>query len=378
MKKFVALLLAMLLVLANVAALAEDGGDDQIPTVPAGAGGLKAGYVTGTDTAPKFTKTYSSDKGVYPAETLTFTVTNATTNPTGTPDITVGTSNAFNVDGKKASYDIPINVPVIDDYPVGAGKYDYTIKEQPGVTQGVDYSAAAALTINVSVYIYYEKDSTTNTLVRKQKVNVYTTDETNKTDTITNTYTVGDLTVTKAVTGNLGDKTRDFTLQVDFASDGKPVLSDIKLTLSNGASVKEGETSYTEKIPYVSGTTEGWTTKTLIVTAKDTGSVKFENIPAGVTYTVKENDITNISAEAQMANINKPNAYTITYSGTGTSTAENTTGEISATATSTATVTNDKGIQIPTGIVLDSMPYILILAVAMLGVALAARKREEY
>jgi hypothetical protein len=382
MKKFLAILLAALLVLVNVAALASGDADTNPPENPPETPETQpiAPDAPAAASGPSFTKTYNSDAGVYPDETLSFTVTNVSGNPANTPDITVGTGNSFDVDGTKASYTIPINVPGIDDYP-DVGKYDYTVKETAGSTQGVDYSAATSVTINVSVYIYYEKDAETDALVKKQKVNVYLTDENNKTSEIQNTYTVGELTVSKTVTGNLGDTEKDFTLEVLFSSTGA-VLSDI--SISGDATVKEGTTAYTDTIPYASGTTEGWTSKTITVTAKSGQSATFTNIPTGVTYTVTEKDITDIedTATVQLANVNDANAYAITYDGTGTSTNNNgtgdgTTGSISATA-STASVTNNKTIDIPTGIELDTIPYILILAVAMMGaVVLASRKRRE-
>ena len=41
------------------------------------------------------------------------------------------------------------------------------------------------------------------------------------------------------------------------------------------------------------------------------------------------------------------------------------------------TITNNKGVTVDTGITLDSAPYILLLAVAVIGVAAMLRKRRH-
>ena len=62
--------------------------------------------------------------------------------------------------------------------------------------------------------------------------------------------------------------------------------------------------------------------------------------------------------------------YTTAYSG-------NENGTINA-VTDTVTITNTKNSTVDTGIVLDSLPYVLLIAVAVVGVVIfTARKRSH-
>ena len=82
-------------------------------------------------------------------------------------------------------------------------------------------------------------------------------------------------------------------------------------------------------------------------------STKFTNLPYGVTYTVTETAVTG---------------YTTTSTG-----AEGTISE----ASQTATFTNNKTGEVDMGVTMDSLPYILALAVACVGaVVLFTRKRH--
>lgn len=64
----------------------------------------------------------------------------------------------------------------------------------------------------------------------------------------------------------------------------------------------------------------------------------------------------------------KVDEYTVTYAG----------AEGIMDADKAVTVTNDKSSEVPTGITLDNMPYIILMAVALVGLgAFALRKRAQ-
>lgn len=280
----------------------------------------------------------STDEALYPAETLKFEVKADEANP----DATVITVDDLAVSGN-ADQLLTINVPSYEK----VGVYKYTISEVAGTTQGVTYTQD---TIDVTVLVTYNyEEGKLDT-----EVVLSTPAETEgKVDTFTNTYKVGKLTVNKTVTGNLADQTVEFEMTVTFKSEG-PVLSDITVNASEGESTITGD---------------GWTEKTVTINVKHGETVTFDNIPVGVTYEVVEAAKHGVGEDGFDVNSAVDTDYTVTY------TAE--TGTISADV-SEAKVVNEKKTTVDTGIVLDSMPYVVILAVACFGmVAMMTKKRYE-
>ncbi|MDO4620124.1 MAG: FctA domain-containing protein [Lachnospiraceae bacterium] len=204
------------------------------------------------------------------------------------------------------------------------GVYEYTLQEVAGKTAGVTYRTKP---IKLVVTVIEQSG-----LIRVAAVH---TEQENGTKTSTfndNTYTANSLSVSKKVTGNLGDKKKEFNFTVTFTA---PTDKD----WTNAITVAEG-----------SGATDlTWDGNTATFTLSDADTVTFENVPAGVSYEVKEDSY-------------EKDGYETTYDGS-----EN--GTMGESAVST-TVTNDKTGTVDTGINLDSLPYILILVLAA-GLALA-------
>ena len=296
-------------------------------------------------------KTYNvvggNDATLYPAETLSFTSTPAVDNP----DTTNLTVNNLVVTGNK-DQKLVINVPAYTK----VGVYHYTITEDPGNTQGVTYTTDA---VNVSVLVEYDyTDEDGDGYGLKATIGVTNAagegEGELKHDTFTNTYSLGSLTVSKEVAGNLASQSQEFAIDVTFTSD-QPVLSTI--TCGDGQTI----------------TSANWTQAESVYTAKVTvklihgQDVTFNNIPAGVTYTVVE----QAKHEAPDPNGSNPETgYTVTYEGE--------TGTIAENVTAAAKVINTKGTTVNTGVVLDSLPYVLLIAVAVVAVVLfTVRKRRN-
>ena len=92
-------------------------------------------------------------------------------------------------------------------------------------------------------------------------------------------------------------------------------------------------------------------------------TITIANLPYGVTYTVVEDDYTT---EAKGG-----------YDEASYVWSDETNKKIDS-ETDTVVITNNKGVTVDTGINLDSLPYIMILAVAALGmVGFVAKKRKE-
>ncbi len=210
------------------------------------------------------------------------------------------------------------------------GKYEYTLHETAGTTAGVTYRTKD---IKLVVTVIEQ-----NGLVRVAAVHCEDEGGAKTSSFADNTYTAGTLNVKKTVTGNLGDKTKEFQFTVTFAApEGKNWTNDITVT--------GGESNLT------------WNGNTATFTLSDGDTATFANVPAGVTYTVDETN----------------------YSGDGYST----TGEVTSPTAmtedgATVTVTNTKNGTVDTGVLLNNAPYIAILGGAVVaGIYFVNRKKHE-
>ena len=355
MKKFVALLLAMLLVLANVAALADPENPD-------------AGSVpndTPTAVTIYYKKTYNTNaSGILPSETLAFSVGDFPNyaNPDSTVKPTVA---SFNVDnytvptGTENTNIITVTMPTYTK----VGLYKYLISETPGTSQGATYD-----TNKLALTVLVDYDDHRNIRVRPVVTEGVDKDGeklATKVDTFSNDYQVGNLTVNKTVSGNLASQDQYFEVTVTLTpSSGKTVNNVI--TYTGGT-----DTTATNKT-----IAKGWSdSKEIQLKIKHGETITFSNIPADVTYKVVEASKHADTTDTTMSDPAK--GYTITYK-KDNAIVETLTGSIEANETADAKIENKKETTVPTGINLDSIPYLMILAIAMLGVvAINARKREE-
>lgn len=177
-----------------------------------------------------------------------------------------------------------------------------------------------------------------------------------KTDKITEIYTAGSLKVTKEVTGQLGDTDKEFSVDVTLvAPDDTTVEAPIYY-------YKDGDTTDKTSVSFSVAETE----KTITITLKDTHSWTFENLPKGMTFKVKEADY---SADGY----DKPKYNNVAL-------APNVDSFIGSVADGTETevkITNNKGANVDTGVILDNAPYIVLLAVAVIGLAIVIIKKRQ-
>lgn len=278
-----------------------------------------------------------------PAETFTFTidkvsVTDAADGVTvaNMPVPTIGSvsyaqGNAG--DPEKMSQNITVNMPT---YP-SVGIYTYVIKEKAGQYAGVTYYGND---IRLVVTVQQGEDGH----IRVAAVHTEAAGGA-KADNFPNIYSAGTLEVEKVVTGNLGDRDKAFTVDVTFkAPDGKVVAAPINYT-DDGVDKA------------ITGTWSG--KKTATITLKHGEKVNFTNIPYGVIYTVAEHDYTADGYDAAV------------YEFTDTATVK----KIDSVSDK-ATITNNKGVDVDTGISFDNLPYILLVAGAAIGLgAFIVRRR---
>ena len=212
------------------------------------------------------------------------------------------------------------------------GIYRYTVSEVKGNYEGVQYDET---TKNFDVYVNSDGD-----------VYAYTfTDagaEDGKDDGVfTNKYDentgLGDLKITKEVTGNQGNKSQEFTFTI-------------------GVTGAEGEQYH---VVYGNNETAELTSgQTAKITLTDGETATIYGLSASDQYTVTEDDY---SAQGYTTTINK--ATTSTVTGTLADAKE-------------INVVNDKNATTPTGIVTDVAPYVIMVAAAVILGFAFLRKRS--
>ena len=207
MKKFLAILMAMMLVFSVCGVAMADSYVD-METIT-----LKKVYKSIGSTAVSPEEIFSFSK-------LTCTKVEDAAKGVETSDAPIPTIKSVTYNkGEAGSKDnekvITIDLPKY----TSVGVYTYTFTETDVKTAGVDYRKNA-ITLVVTVI---EQNG------KVRVAAVHTEDEGGeKSDSFDNTYSAGTLKVKKQVTGILGDKTKEFTVKVTFtAPEDKTVKSDI-------------------------------------------------------------------------------------------------------------------------------------------------------
>lgn len=246
-----------------------------------------------------------------------------------------------------------------------AGYYYYKVTESHGKTAGVKYDDK---TYFLKVTVSYEEDEAGNVNYNATKVDsvsLWDTDPTvdgtetsHKVKGFNNTYNSGTLAVKKDIAGNLAQDDETFEITVTFTSD-VPVGSDVSYKDVKGDhtipardwKLEDGKYTFSASI-FVRG---GWT-------------VKFSNLPDGVSYSVNET--------------NSGDGYTASYANDNGALkanqkvdfkANNQEGDVDATTT----VTNTKESKTDMGVILNNAPYIAIIGGAAVVAIYVVNKRRH-
>lgn len=299
----------------------------------------------------------SDNAELYPVETLTFAATPDASNPDTTnllidPLVVTGNTNQA----------LTIHLPVYSQ----VGTYKYTIAETTQKEmQGVTYSDDAIAVTVLVTYNYAEEKLNTQIVLSTIQAGDQSSDanEDGKVDTFINQYDVGELSLNKTVTGNLGARDVYFDITVTFTSP-KEVASVIPVT---GGSHADNPTS----IAIADwAEADGTWTCSKVFKLKDSDTLTFADIPAGVSYTVEEDARHGLGDDGFDVNSASDTDYTVTYTGE--------TGTIATGETAAAAVNNEKSTSVDTGVLLDSMPYVLMLTIGAAGLTvLFGKKRYE-
>lgn len=228
-----------------------------------------------------------------------------------------------------------------------AGIYRYSVAEVKGQTKGVTYDETK---YQLDVYVFYDEGAGKNIakyVVPSEKGSIE-----KKPIQFNNELKTTSLTVNKIVTGNAGDRNRDF---------------DFTLELIPNAEFKEGKTvTFTKKGKDQTETdvvaTIGKETK---FTLKNGESLTLDKLPIGISYKVNETKVDGYTTTAQLQEATKTaTEYKLD--------AERKSGDTA----DIITVTNNKEGIIPTGVVNTIAPF-AALAIVAIGGSLYFVKRKK-
>ena len=412
MKKIVAMMLALMLVLVSVSAMARGNTSSFPVTYPLEVTDalvlpITKGYTINdenntTDNHPadviSFALGDSSKQQKVPAYYFNGVQDTSITPPTPVFAVdgqaTVEGNNPIIEGTEKPRVTVTFAANAFKDLPVG--EYVYYLYEANNKTAGVTYTYETnPLILKVTLVNEFKDDGSFDRIViggvalrldnenlknantSKDKLNNADGDK----DDVHNDYSKGKLTVTKKVTGNMGDTTKEWIFKVDFETTNSEIVrGTINMSGTNkgkyyGEPTGSGESATApvtaDDKGHITGTektgdaanaiapgTNGWSKKTVYITLKHGQDFVFDNIPKGVIYTVTE-----IEAGLYGYNTTPTTAPTDTMTAGGTPSAD---------------FVNNYQQTPDTGIGLDSVPYLMIMAIALMGVAMMiVRRREE-
>lgn len=268
----------------------------------------------------------TNEETVHPEETFTFKVGDGEVEVPGpvderTPEVPVLEEFTIKVEQGEGTSTTQIDLSKFTEL----GVYTYKIDEVVGDTAGMNYAA---------------KDYKLQVTVRNDGTYVTLVDENDKkTDTFQNDFSAGELVVKKEITGNFSQS--DDTFEVT-----------VTLTPDEGKNLKEGPITVTGAVGDAGSVVkdnDGVVTVTFTVTNDST--VTIANVPYDVSYVVTEN----------------AGDYTATITGDK--------GQIDE-ASQEVGIVNNLDQEIATGVNLDNLPYILVLALVGVGlISFTVRKR---
>lgn len=176
----------------------------------------------------------------------------------------------------------------------------------------------------------------------------------------TNAYTTPKLpfmTIQKLVTGAFGERTKDFAFSVTLTDKNNQTVTDVSHSFSNPAT-RGGLNSFT---------------------LKHGESVKLENIPIDTTITITETGAKDYDTSATNYKVdsNKKFIYKVVEED-GKAVLKSVGANAAEVAHNAIIVTNDFDGTPDTGVLLDTLPYLILLAVAVAGgVLVVVRKRKH-
>lgn len=331
-KKILAILMAMLMIAMSAVAFAAvtdaNGNQDQL------------NQNLGSDATAITIKKNHSGAGK-PAETFKFKVytdEKCQTPATDFEEVTITLAAADTTDT------VSLELPAVEKYANKPGENIFYIKETAGNYAGVTYSEEI-YKLTVTVYTVTEKDTENNDkLVYKRVASIRKMSDLSTKHaeaSFTNSYASTSMTVKKVLAGNAANMNDTFEITVTFSNPADALLmSEITWRQTAGDGVERKENT---------------APNTFVLTKVGHNDVvTFYNLPVGTVYSVDETD----------------NDYDEEYSDV------NEDKVVAADAATNVVVTNRKDVKIDTGVTTDNMPYIMLMAFAMMIAAAVLLKKR--
>lgn len=349
MKKVVSIILALIMMMSlTVAAFAADGDASPAPTLS---------DTTSVDVWKHYDKVAPA-----PAETFSFTVVKESCDNTDVAEKDIPT-----IDGFEIAFDADADIEhLVKDakctlrlpaFP-RVGKYVYKISETSGNTAGVTYDSTPVylvidvLTDGTNLYRYVSLHKGSETGGKSGGIPTEGTYAPAFTNTFSSTKPNPDpdpkkeetgFGVKKTVSGNSADDKRYFEFKVVFTiADDKSFNGTISV---NGGSNKDNPAAATKT---------GDKTYEVDLKLKHNDTITFGSVPVGTTYAVSE--------------LNIPDGYKASSTSSG--------GTVEAKKVTIATINNDYNKEIPAGVSLDSLPYVIMLTVVAAAAVLIMLKKR--
>lgn len=175
----------------------------------------------------------------------------------------------------------------------------------------------------------------------------------------TNTYATKDLTLTKEVTGNQGDRDKYFEFTVNITDATAKTVYSVDLT-----SAEVTTTAGTNPATLTANESGAATGKFYL---KDGQTIKIQRLTSATSYNITETSYANDGYKTSFVLDSNPSSEAIT-------TGDQPMGDTAHTVT----FTNHKEGTVPTGILLDVAPYIVLVALVGVGlIALLATKKRR-
>lgn len=323
-------------------------------------------FAAGEPTAPDvnqngtvpITKEFEMADGLKtPAATFKFTATSTTEGaPTATiGDVSFTEEQPGTLKGEKYVLEGTTAISFQGTWP-HAGEYVYTVKETQENMTNVTYDTSSYI---LRVYVI---NGTTGLEVEK----ITAQGANGKTDKIlfTNTYAKNDatLTIEKNTEGDYADKTRKFDFEITFTKS--PMSDQTTFTGTIGA----------QSVEYTAGQTKTFK-------LADGEKLVFNNLPVGTTYMVKELAATDgYTPKVTVVENKTPTVTNKTVQETEAldTLKENGKNNLVGENENKVTFTNTYKDVAVTGIVMNNLPFILLVAVAIVAfVSLAVIKRRR-
>ncbi len=308
---------------------------------------------TDDDAIATFHKVLTVEDGVkVPPATFNFTITNGDANYTDGNTIDAG-FKANDVVVNPVSFgptDTVVDGEVKKELKVdftkvnweAPGVYHYVLTETQGNQNGITYDSTA---YDLYVTVVYAEDGNNLKVESYKMIDPNGSKDDKEDGNINNSYETANLTLKKEVTGNQGDKKKEFNFTITFDGGTKDtVLNIIGSENDNRITIDESGKA------------------TANVHLSNGESVTVYGLTKGMTYDIQETEANQ-------------NGYATTV----------TEGEKSGTITDTdtdvsVTFTNAKEGTVPTGILLETAPYMILGAVVLAGIVVlfVTRRRRSH